>query len=249
MTQRIINDFHELDSGHWIAYIESEAKVTRTCFKLAAVLFVLLIVSVPLLAQGDIRGEMISVKGTVNLVRGKAAPVPLHKHDQVVAGDEILTDRKSSATVRMPDGSTLQIYPNSHMVLLDESGSWRDFLHVFLGNVRVQIEKLSGRPNPKTLTTPTAVISVRGTVFSVAVDRNGDTQVGVAKGLVSVANQVHPADEVMVKPGMNVWVRRSERPTKPQRMEQSMPGMGSGEMGMPGGGMGAGPAGGMGGRR
>ena len=199
----------------------------------------------PLWAQGDLRGEMTSVKGTVNVVRGKATPLPLHKHDQVLAGDEIVTDRKSSASVRMPDGSTLRIYPNSRMVLLDESGSWRDFLHVWLGNVRVQIERLSGRPNPKTLTTPTAVISVRGTIFSVAVDQDGNTQVGVEKGLVSVANQMHPADEVMVKPGQSVWVRRNQRPTQPQRMR-----MGSGEMGMPGtGGMGAGPVGGMGGRR
>lgn len=202
----------------------------------------------PLWAQGDVKGEMASVKGTVDLVRGQASPVPLHKNDPVLAGDEILTDRKSSATVRMPDGSTVRIYPNSRVVLLTETGSWRDFLHVFLGNVRVQIERLSGRPNPKTMTTPTAVISVRGTIFSVAVDRSGDTQVGVAKGLVSVANQLHSGDEVMVKPGQMVWVRGNMRPSTPQRMEQSMPGMGPGEMGMPGG-MGAGPVGGMGGRR
>ena len=227
--------------------------MTRTRFQLAA-LFILLIAALPLWAQGDVKGEMASVHGTVSLVRGQAAPVPLRKHDPVLAGDEILTDRKSSATVRMPDGSTLRIYPDSHVVLLTESGSWRDFLHIFLGNVRVQIERLSGRPNPKTLTTPTAVISVRGTIFSVAVDRSGDTQVGVSKGLVSVANQLHPGDEVMVNPGQSVWVRRSERPTQPQRMERPMPGMGSGDMGMPGGGgmstgPSTGPAGGMGGRR
>jgi FecR protein len=235
--------------GHRLAFTGSEAKVTRTCFKLAA-LFVLLIIAMPLWAQGDVKGQMTSVKGTVNLVRGQASPVPLHKHDPVLAGDEILTDRKSSATVRMPDGSTVRIYPNSRVVLLSETGNWRDFLHVFLGDVQVKIERLSGRPNPKTMTTPTAVISVRGTIFSVAVDRNGDTQVGVSKGLVSVANQLHPGDEVMVKPGQSVWVRGGERPTQPRRMQQSMPGMGQGEMGMPGaGGMGAGPVGGMGGRR
>jgi ferric-dicitrate binding protein FerR (iron transport regulator) len=222
--------------------------VTRTCFKLAA-LFVLLIIAMPIWAQGDLKGRMTSVKGTVNLVRDQAAPVLLHKNDPVLAGDEILTDLKSSATVRMPDGSTLRIYPNSRVVLLTETGNWKDFLHVFLGSVRVQIEKLSGRPNPKTLTTPTAVISVRGTIFSVAVDQAGDTQVGVEKGRVSVANQLNPGDEVMVCSGQSVWVRRDQRPTQPQRMEQPMPGMtGSGDMNMPGstGGMGTGSAGGMG---
>jgi FecR protein len=247
---RIINDLQDLNSGHWIAFTGSEANVTRTCFKLAAFI-VLLIIAMPIWAQGDMKGQMANVKGSVSLVRNQAQPVLLHKNDPVLAGDEILTDLKSSATIRMPDGSTLRIYPNSRIVLLTETGIWKDFLHVFLGNVRVQIEKLSGRPNPKTMTTPTAVISVRGTIFSVSVEQAGDTQVGVAKGLVSVANQLNPGDEVMVKPGQSVWVRHDQRPTQPRRMEQSMPGMtGSGAMGMPGaGGMGAGPVGGMGGRR
>lgn len=204
----------------------SEAKVIRTHFNFT-VLFVLLLVTLPIWAEppGGVEGQMTAVKGTVSLVRGQASPVPLRKHDTVQAGDEILTDRKSSATVRMPDGSTTSIYPNSHVVLRTETGNWKEFLHVLLGNVRVQIEKLSGRPNPKTLTTPTAIIAVRGTIFGVAVERTGDTQVGVAKGLVSVANQLHPGDEVMVKPGQSVWVRRDQRPTQPQMMREPMPGL------------------------
>lgn len=238
--------------------------MTRTHFNFT-VLFVLLLAALPIWAQARVEGQMTKVKGKVSLVRGQAAPVLLQKHDTVQSGDEILTDRKSSATLRMPDGSSVQIYPDSHVVLHAETGNWKEFLHVLLGNVRVQIEKLSGRPNPKSVTTPTAIIAVRGTIFTVAVDRSGDTQVGVAKGLVSVANQLHPADQVLVKPGRFVWVRRGQMPTQPQMMQQGMPGMmgsGSSGMGMPGsGGMGSGSGGrmssgstggmggGMGGRR
>lgn len=211
-------------SGHWIASSESEAKVTRIHFHLAA-LFVLLLAALPVWAQGGAAAQMAEVKGKVSLVRGQAAPALLRKHDTVQAGDEILTDRKSSATIRMPDGSTVRIYPDSHVVLRTESGSWKEFLHVVLGTARVQIEKLSGRPNPKTLTTPTAIIAVRGTIFAIAVEPTGDTKVGVAKGLVSVANQLHPGDEVMVKPGQSVWVRRDQRPTQPEMMRQPMPGL------------------------
>lgn len=226
--------------------------MTRTYFHFAALL-VLLLLALPMWAQGGTKGQMAAVKGKVSLVRGQARPVLLHKHDPVQAGDEIVTDRKSSATVRMLDGSTVRIYPDSRVVLRAETGNWKEFLHVFVGSVRVQVEKLSGRPNPKTLTTPTAIIAVRGTIFSVLVDPAGNTEVGVAKGLVSVANRLHPKNEVMVKPGQSCWVRRGQLPTQPHRMERSMPGMagsgGSGEMGMPGGagGMGTGPSGGMGG--
>ena len=192
-----------------------------------SVLLVLLFAALPAWAAppSGVEGQLAEVKGKVSLVRNQTPPVPLHNNDTVQAGDEILTDKKSSATIRMPDGSSVRIYPNSHVVLRTESGTWKEFLHIFLGNVRVQIEKLSGRPNPKSLTTPTAVIAVRGTVFGVGVERNGDTHVGVGKGLVSVANQLDPGDEVMVKAGQSVWVRRDQRPTAPQMMREPMPGL------------------------
>lgn len=224
--------------------------MTRTHYHFAA-LFVVLLTALPIWAQVPVQGQLDTVKGKVSLVRGQAAPAPLHKHDTVQAGDEILTDHKSSATIRMPDGSTVRIFPDSHIVLRNETGNWMEFLHVLLGNVRVQIEKLSGRPNPKTVTTPTAIVAVRGTIFAVGVNPAGETQVGVEKGLVSVANQLHPEDAVMVKPGQSCWVRRGQRPTQPQMMQQPMPGMrgpGLSGMGMPGGtgNMGTRPTGGMG---
>jgi ferric-dicitrate binding protein FerR (iron transport regulator) len=218
----------------------SEAKVTRTYFNVT-VLVSLLLVALPMWAAPDgVQGQMAAVKGNVSLVRGQASPVLLHKHDTVEAGDEILTDHKSSATIRMPDGSTVRIYPDSHVVLRPETGSWKEFLHVFLGTVRVQIEKLSGRPNPKSMTTPTAIIAVRGTIFSVSVDQTGDTQVGVGEGLVSVASLLQPQNEVLLKPGQSCWMRHGQqRPTQPQMMTQPMTGLsgmnmqsGWGDMGM-----------------
>ena len=210
--------------------------MTRTYFNLT-VLLVLLLVALPMwAAPGSIEGQMTAVKGKVSLVRGQASPVLLHKHDTVEAGDEILTDHKSSATIRMPDGSTVRIYPDSHVVLRNQTGSWKEFLYVFLGTVRVQIEKLSGRPNPKSMTTPTAIIAVRGTIFSVAVEQTGDTQVGVGEGLVSVASLLEPQNEVLLKPGQSCWMRRGQqRPTQPQMMTQPMTGlMGADGMGMGG---------------
>jgi ferric-dicitrate binding protein FerR (iron transport regulator) len=223
--------------------------MTRTHFNFAF-LFVLLLSALPVYAQGGTSGQIEKVKGKVSLVRGQAAPVLVHDHDTLQVGDEILTDRKSSTTIRMPDGSTVRVYPNSRVALRAETGKWKEFLHVLLGNVRVQIEKLSGRPNPKTVTTPTAIIAVRGTIFGVEVDQAGDTQVGVQEGLVSVANQLHPQDEVMVKPGQAVWVRNDRRPSSPQMMRQGMPGIaGPGSQGMgSGNGMGSAPFGNAGGR-
>lgn len=210
--------------------------MARTHYKLAAAL-VMLILALPALAQNPVMGQIAAVKGKVSLTRGQNGPVLLHQRDEVQAGDSILTDAKSSATMRLPDGSTVRIFPNSHVELRSEHGEWREFLHLLLGSVRVQIEKLSGRPNPKVMTTPTAIIAVRGTIFAVAAAQNGDTQVGVEKGLVAVASQIHPEQEVLVGSGQEVWLRNGKELSQPQRMQRSMPGLkgpGSSGIGMRG---------------
>lgn len=204
--------------------VKGEVKVTRTHLKFAS-LIVLLLAALPIWAQSSGSMKISAVKGIVHLVRGHASPVPLHKHDLIQADDEILTGDGSSATLKMMDGSSVRVYPNSHIVMRPEAGSWKEFLHVLLGNIRVQIEKISGRPNPKNVTTPTAIIAVRGTIFAVAVDQQQDTEVGVEQGLVSVANLAYPADQIMVDPGRSVWVHGNQRPGQPQFRNKSMPGI------------------------
>ena len=216
--------------------------MTRTHYKFVAVV-ILFILVLPAWTQNPVAGRISAVKGKVSLIRGQNLPVLLHQRDEVQAGDSILTDARSSATMRLPDGSTIRIFPNSHVELRSEHDKWREFLLVLLGNVRVQIEKLSGRPNPKVITTPTAIIAVRGTIFAVAAAQNGDTQVGVQQGLVAVASQLHPDQEVLVRSGQEVWLRNGKDLGQPQRMQRAMPGLkgsgssGTGMRGLGGGGV------------
>src|SRR6185437_1123043 len=61
-----------------------------------------------------------------------------------------------------------------------------------VGRVRVQIEHLYG-PNPNRVLTPTAVISVRGTVFDITVDGDDETtDVEVEEGTVEVRHALLP---------------------------------------------------------
>ena len=186
---------------------------------------VLLMVALPVSGQNQVAGHASAVKGNVSLERAQSAPALLRKGDELRPGDAIRTEAKSSAIVQLPDGSTVHVFPNSRIELRSEDGKWKEFLHVVLGNVRVKIEKLSGRPNPKVTTTPTAIIAVRGTIFAIAVEQNGDTEIGLEKGLVAVANWVHPEREVLMKPGQETWVRGGGDPAQPQRMQRPMPGI------------------------
>jgi hypothetical protein len=122
-------------------------------------------------------------------------------NDAVQAGDELTTGENSQAIIRTVDGSAVVVYPDSRVIFNERSADVRELLHLFLGSIKVHIEKISGRPNPHKLTTPTAVIAVRGTTFSVFVDETDATLVAVDEGEVGVTNAQIPGQEVILRAG------------------------------------------------
>lgn len=207
------------ESGLRIALEKVRLKVIRIQCRpviLLALLAGLLVQPAGAVVENDAPARLVALTGAVSVVRAQAPVAAPKLNDPVQFGDELVTGQNSSATLRLLDGSMVRIYHNSRVVFRDESGSWKDFLHVFFGTVRIQIEKLTGRPNPKTVTTPTAIVAVRGTIFNVIVDRNQETKVEVEEGLVSVSNPDVPDEEVQVPAGQCCWVRRGQRPSRPQ---------------------------------
>jgi hypothetical protein len=172
-----------------------------------------------LLAASEVMAQearIVSLSGTVSVARGRQAPRPLALADAIQNGDELITGSNSEAVIRAPDGSTVHLFPDSHVIFSEQSLDLREFLHLVLGSVKVQIEKLTGRANPHRVTTPTAVIAVRGTTFSVFVDEEDATLVAVDEGAVAVSARAWPAEEVVLLRGHRCWVRRGERPSQAQ---------------------------------
>jgi len=80
--------------------------------------------------------------------------------------------------------------------------SFSDLLNVVIGKVKVHIQHLPGIPNPNNVTTPTALISVRGTIFLVDVqDEQGTTTVSVDEGLVEVRHLKVASKSILIHPG------------------------------------------------
>lgn len=160
---------------------------------------------------------VVSLKGTLTARQPRAEIRALRLHDAVLPGDELATGEDSEAVIRMPDGSSVRVFPDSRLIFNEQSADITEWLHLWLGSIKVHIQKLTGRPNPHKMSTPSAVIAVRGTTFSVFVDEAAATLVAVDEGVVGVANSRWPDEEVLLSAGQRSWIRTGERPMQAQR--------------------------------
>jgi hypothetical protein len=123
----------------------------------------------------------------------------------VGAQEVIVTGPDGHAVFQIGDGSTFEVFPNSRVAFHD-TYSFDDLLQLLLGKIRVQIEHRNG-PNHKKVSTPTAVISVRGTVFDVAVeDDDGTTLVSVEEGQVEVQHRLQPGPSKLLNPNESIRI-------------------------------------------
>lgn len=136
--------------------------------------------------------QVLQLTGQVSVLKGRE-PWALNVGDWVQKRQEIVTGANGYALFQVNDGSTFEVFANSHVVFRNNAGDWKDLLDLFLGRVKVHVQKFGGQPNPNRVTTPTAVISVRGTIFDVQIeDNDATTLVLVEEGLVSVRHALIP---------------------------------------------------------
>lgn len=123
----------------------------------------------------------------------------------------VVTGPDGYGRFQVADGSTFEVFANSQVSFREHAGNLQDILNVFIGHIKVYIQHLNGLPNYNSVTSPTAVISVRGTVFEVVVeDADGTTFVSVDEGTVGVRNMTAPGDAVDLHPGDSIRVIRNQ---------------------------------------
>ena len=118
----------------------------------------------------------------------------------------IKTGADGYAKFQVSDGSTFEVFPNSEVTFRKTYGIG-DLLNVWMGKVKVYIQHLPGIPNPNNVTTPTALISVRGTIFDVDVQGlDGTTFVTLDEGIVDVRHLLVASGIVRLNPGESIQV-------------------------------------------
>lgn len=161
-------------------------------------------------ASPDAAAKVITLTGQVSALRD-SVPWALNIGDSVQAQQIILTGPDGYAKFQTSDGSTFEVYPNSNVIFRKNPGSLRDLLDLFVGRVKIHIQRLGGEPNPNRIMTPTAVISVRGTIFDVSVNDDDETTVvSVEEGSVEVRHALKPGAPKIVNAGETLHVYKDE---------------------------------------
>ena len=146
--------------------------------------------------------------GEVQLRRGPAASAAV-KGAEVENGDVILTGAAGRAQIRFSDGGLVALYPDSQFTVTrytDAGNAGEDHFAVNLlkGGMRA-ITGLIGKRDPRNykVTTPTAVVGIRGSAFLIAFNAQGELVVSGEQDEIEVCTQ---AGCVGVKAGESVRV-------------------------------------------
>ena len=153
-------------------------------------------------------GAMVLVQsGDVSQLGDRAGYRATIKPCGIVNQQQVIkTGPDGYAKFQVSDGSTFEVFPNTELTFRKTYGIG-DLLNVWMGKVKVYIQHLPGIPNPNNVTTPTALISVRGTIFDVDVqDLEGTTFVTLDEGLVDVRHLRVASGIVRLTPGESIQV-------------------------------------------
>ena len=187
----------------------------RPHFRLLALVAVALAGSAVLRAQvpssdpslADLGGaaKLLSFVGQISVLRD-STPWALNVGDVVQPQQVVVTGADGYGIFQVSDGSKFEVFPKSRVVFRANQGDWKDLLEIWLGKVRVTIEHAGGVPNHNKVRTPTAVISVRGTIFDVEIeDEDATTLVQDEEGQVEVRHLLRVSEPKVLNRGE--WVR------------------------------------------
>jgi len=179
--------------------------------------FLAIVLAAAALASGG-KEEPPRTTYSVATVKGKLLreePLPeerLQPSSDVAAGSVLRTGWRSSAEIVSPEaGARFVIDPRTRVRMASDRPGM--LLEVQKGRIRALFEKITEGPSAERIvTTPSAVLAVRGTEYGVAVSKAGDTSVVVFSGMVDVTDLRGAAAPVSVSAGQYCNIPRGEAP-------------------------------------
>src|SRR3989339_413140 len=138
------------------------------------------------------------------------------KGDKLHSNARIRCGKSSRAEIITDNGHRIKVWPRSEVALEKIDGA-ETRMQLFAWRIRSMVKKLRGT-NKFEVKTPVAVCSVRGTDFSVELDKNA-TKVEVYEGQVA-AHEEMTGSEVMVNAGQYTSIEANQPPAEPKAMPE-----------------------------
>jgi hypothetical protein len=168
-----------------------------------------------LLAIGS--ATVSEIKGEVVFNSPQGTPLAAQRGLILTAESRIET-AKGSVLLELQDGSQVLVKAHSNVVLKAPNEGKGYFLELLIGKTLVKVQKRLGNAPSFRMGTPSAVITVRGTRFSVEVNKQRKTYVEVFEGIVEVLGITTGSPRVVIRPGFGTGVEQNRVPEEPREM-------------------------------
>jgi hypothetical protein len=181
------------------------------------IVLALLAASIPAIATDDpvavsITYEVVAVDGKL-LLEVEPEPRRLNPGDRPVSGDRLRTGSSSAATLGVLSHTVVfRLDAKTSCTLAhDRPGV---LLHVERGRLRAMFGSYTGT-DPRLVTTPSAVLAVRGTDYGVKVGKKGRTDIVVFEGVVEATDPAGAWPPVRIEAGERTRFRYDRPPETP----------------------------------
>jgi hypothetical protein len=158
--------------------------------------------------------DVVALKGKL-LVEIEPKPTRLSLGDRAVSGDILRTGSSSWAELEVAArAARFRLGGSTRCTLThDRPGV---LLHVDKGRLRA-VFGTADSDQPRLVTTPSAVLDVRGTEYGLRVEKDGDTDLVVFSGVVEVTDPAGMAPPILVEAGQQTRIRLDHAPDPPTR--------------------------------
>jgi len=184
-------------------------------------------------AQQSFQGQQASLPAGYANIADLKGEVLLHspkgeilaaQRGLVLEAESTIETGKGSVLLNLQDGSEVLIKPHSRVVLESPEMGRGLYLELFIGKIIARVQKRLGNTPIFRMGTPSAVITVRGTRFSVEVTRKKRTYVQVFEGVVEVQGLLSGSAPVLVRPDFSTDVEENRGAQEPrsQRFDERM---------------------------
>lgn len=151
---------------------------------LSPILLILFFFSLtPFLLSNTQKATLSYYKGSISIYRNKT-PISPFVNMTILTGDSLITGTDSNLEITYEDGSISSLAPNSILkirYLKKEKGLFTTRIKAWMGSIICKITKLH-KGETFQVYTPTAVATIRGTVFEANISKDKETSFNVLSG-------------------------------------------------------------------